>query len=208
MKANRTVSLLVVVAMMIVALSGIALAAVPSPTGSTATGVSDNVKKVSLSSVVKDKNVKDLAKAVSAITKDSIKAALPKDADIDLDAGNYELVELITAEVSVVITGNKPGTIELNVAGAKAGDTILVLVLLPNGKTELVPATVVADGVIQFQVKRNCTVSVIKMVPEGESVGFGLPATGDTSSMLPMIMLLMLSVTALGIATKSLKATK
>lgn len=214
MKAKKVVSLFVVVSMMILALSGIAMAAVPSPTGATAEGVSDNVKKLTISEITKSKDIKELAEAVEAIAKDDIKKALEakgidlSEKGIDLDEGNYELVELIQTEVKVVITGNKPGTIKMNVSGAKAGDTIFVLILLPNGETELIPVEIIADGVIQFDVTRNCLVSVIKLVPEGESAGGGansLPATGDKSSVLPMVVLLMVSIAACAVAGKSLK---
>lgn len=207
MKAKKWFSLVLVVALLTVALAGFAQAAVPSPEGWTIRAASGNVKVKQLEAApIKSETAhKELVKAASDY------AAKKYADDPELDGG-YDIIELVAADINIVITGNEPGEVEMKIAGANLGDRVFAVVRYPNGKTEVLEGIVVSNGVVKFKIKGKCSIAVFKVVPKGQAVTvtgdigeITLPATGDKSSLIPMAALLVTSVGALAIGVKLFK---
>lgn len=184
MKAKKIIALVMVMTM-VFAISGVALA-VPSPGGSTVVDTSSNVTSISISTV-----------------SDSARADLQAAAVEAFGATGTETLLVVDLTVNRAPGATGPVTVSLNVGGVKLGDTIYVVHQKADGSIEIVRATVTADGVVQFTLSSFSPISIIKVA--AGAPGPKMPKTGDNTTAVPMVMLLVACVAALAVSGKALK---
>lgn len=207
MKVKRIVALVVALTM-VLALSSVALA-VPSPIGSNVIETSGNVEKVEV------KTISEVALTeLSAAANDYIASQF---------GSNYVADTLLAMDLVVTRTDNNPVTLSLNVSGVKVGDIILVIHEKEDGSKEVIPAQVLANGVIKFTLTSFSPISIVKVahksatgINAGVTVGAPtyapatvptMPQTGDDSiSAVAMVMLLAALVAIVVVSGKALKA--
>lgn len=173
MKAKRILFLTMSVVMLLATLMTSVAQAAPSPIGATVALGSTNLKKAELIALKSETIERELDNRAEKYAEEMF----ANDPEFE---GGYEMVKLVTAELRVVITGNQPAKVKMNVAGAKVGARIFVVIKLPNGKTTIAEATVLANGEIEFEVTGNCSISIVEVKKKGESVApAALPATSN-----------------------------
>lgn len=192
MKAKKVVAL-VVAMVMVFALSSVALA-IPSPTGSNVAGTSGNVSKVEVKSISATKQA-DLEKAAT----DYIATQFGSD---------YVADTLLSMDLVVTRTDDKPVTLSLNVAGVNVGDNILVIHEKADGSKEIIPAKVLTSGVIEFTLNSFSPIIIVKVAAKGATGSPAMPKTGDSTTAVPMVLLLVGCVAALAVCGKALRKAK
>ncbi len=195
MKAKRTAALVVALAM-IFAVSGVAFAAIASPTGSTVAQTSPNVVSVQAAAIPEE------AQAPLVETAEVFVAEV---------IGEDSVFEpLLAVNLTVEKTDSGMATITLNVAGVQAGDVVLVVIRKADGTTETVYATVLADGVIQLELEDfdGGDVVIGRVVPAVSTNVAGsaveMPMTGGGSTAAPMALLLVGCLAAVAVCGKAL----
>lgn len=82
-------------------------------------------------------------------------------------AATYEtakktLEHMLSTAIQISGTNGELVAIEINVSGVKAGDTVVVVLEYPSGKTDTQYVVVATDGVVRFNATGDATVSVYK----------------------------------------------
>lgn len=182
MKAMKRLAL-VLAAVMVLAVSSVAFAAA-SPSGSSVISVSDV----------------DLGRVSSA------DAAQLESAAADYVARVYG--EKFAAEelATYDLIAKSAGTITLNVAGVKAGDNIIVIHKKADGTIEIIPATVLANGVISFYMGSFSPISIVR-VADAEAVKANkMYKTGDATNAAAMVLMVVSCGVVMMACGKALKA--
>ncbi len=102
------------------------------------------------------------------------------------------------------------GPIQMNVAGAQAGDEVFVVVVYPDGTSEVISATVTANGVVVFTLRRSGTIAIMRAVPPSAAStnvagsAVTMPMTGGRTSAAPMAMLLIGCLAAAAVCGRAL----
>lgn len=182
MKAKKMLAL-VVAMIMVMAIANVALA-VGSPSGST-TPTPVNLETPSSS-------------AVAAMTDAADNYVTQK------YGSDYVAETLASYDISLQ-SGASSGTITLNVAGVRAGDIILVIHQKADGSIEIIPATVLANGVISFYMGSFSPISIVRVAQAGAASADTMYKTGDTTSAATMVLLIAACGAALFACGKALR---
>ncbi len=197
MKAKRTMAL-VVALVMVLALSGVALAAAASPSGSTVAQTSSNVVSVQTAPISEAAQA-PLVQAAAAFVAQNLGPGLA-------------VQPLLAVNLTVQKTDSGAASVTMNVAGVQEGDTVVVTILNPDGTTKVVYAKVLADGVIELELEdfEDGDIVIGKVVPEDEatanvaSSAVTMPMTGGGASAASMALLLAGCLAAVAVCGKAL----
>lgn len=139
---------------------------------------------------------------VEAATEEGVKA---------LEAAAYEQLGDKIAEGEVAVKALEfsykgKDKVAVKAAGIKATDKVYVLFYGKDGKVSVIEATVLEDGVIQFQAAGEGDYLVVKVVKEADADGKNvIPKTGDSNRLMKLMLVGLAAIavmTAAGVAIK------
>ena len=151
-----------------------------------------------------------LAAGSPTIAPVAVKEATPA-AVKALEAAVYEQLgskiaagEVAVKALSFSYSGNDK--VAVKASGVKAGDKVFVLFTGKDGKVKLIPATVLEDGMIQFQAAGEGDYLVTKIVKEADADTANIiPKTGDSNRLTKLMLVGLAAIAVMSLAGVAIK---